>query len=475
MAEVAPLVRIRDLAYSYPRGPEILRIPALDVSGRGLIAITGPSGAGKSTFVELLAGTLQSGYEGSVEVLGSEWRDLRRDADRQRHLRRIGFIPQDFGLLPDRTPRQMLQQDLTDSGVPPDEHDGRIERALSEVDMGDLADQRIASLSGGQGQRVAIARMLARDVDLVIADEPTANLDPGLRGVVMDLLRKLSAHVPVIVVTHDAAVAEVCDRTIILQPAPPRFDEQRPVNRKRPRRTYAAIGGLLILAALAVLAGLLASGTLGFRQTGTAESASLLAKQRLALSLYVRQNEAAKNPVNSSVMSGVLLTARGPTAVVTYATQPSTKANACEAPIVQVLSWKDDKWVPAATFPVAAGWACAPGFLTAFDLAHGAISYVVYGVQSAGDSSPALVLSNFGGAWHPVLFETPQGRVSSIPSPLLGHKGQVTWRSFWDAGRCETTTPYRFDPARGLFLVAGATRNSRNVSIVPAVPRNFCS
>jgi ABC-type lipoprotein export system ATPase subunit len=113
MAEVAPLIRIRDLAYSYPGGPEILRIPALDVSGRGLIAITGPSGAGKSTFVELLAGTLQSGYQGSVEVLGSEWRDLRRDADRQRHLRRIGFIPQDFGLLPDRTPRQMLQQDLT--------------------------------------------------------------------------------------------------------------------------------------------------------------------------------------------------------------------------------------------------------------------------------------------------------------------------------------------------------------------------
>jgi ABC-type lipoprotein export system ATPase subunit len=168
---------------------------------------------------------LQSGYQGSVEVLGSEWRDLRRDAGRQRHLRRIGFIPQDFGLLPDRTPRQMLQQDLTDSGVPPEEYTGRIDRALCEVDMGDLADQRIASLSGGQGQRVAIARMLARDVDLVIADEPTANLDAGLRGIVMGLLRKLSEHVPVIVVTHDAAVAEACDRTIILQAAPPRVEE----------------------------------------------------------------------------------------------------------------------------------------------------------------------------------------------------------------------------------------------------------
>jgi ABC-type lipoprotein export system ATPase subunit len=264
MSAVAPLVRIRDLAYSYPGGPEILRIPALDVSGRALIAITGPSGAGKSTFAELLAGTLQSGYQGSVEVLGSEWRDLRRDADRQRHLRRIGFIPQDFGLLPDHTPRQMLQQDLTDSGVPPEEHVERIERALADVDITDLADQRIASLSGGQGQRVAIARMLARDVDLVIADEPTANLDPGLRGVVMGLLRKLSERVPVIVVTHDAAVAEACDRTIILQPAAPRFEGNLPV--RGPRRRGSRIV-LAVVALLLVLGGSGAAALLVNRRT----------------------------------------------------------------------------------------------------------------------------------------------------------------------------------------------------------------
>jgi hypothetical protein len=217
---------------------------------------------------------------------------------------------------------------------------------------------------------------------------------------------------------------------------------------------------LLVVAALAVVVGLFESGALGFRHTGTAESASLLTEQRLALSLYVRRNEAVKNPVNSSVMSSVLLTARGPTAVVTYATRPFTEANGgYEAPIVQVLSWRDGEWVPAATFPIARGWAFAPGYLTALDLSHGAISYVVYGVQGAGDSTPAMVLSNFGGAWHPVVFETPQGRVSDIPSPLIGHGGQVTWRGIGDAGRCEQTTPYRFDPARGVFVVAGATRN----------------
>jgi ABC-type lipoprotein export system ATPase subunit len=254
------LVRIRDLRYSYPGGPEILRIPVLDISGRGLIAVTGPSGAGKSTLIELLAGTLHEGYEGSVEVLGREWRDLRRDADRQRHLRRIGFIPQDFGLLPSKTPRETLKQDLIDADVPVEEHEERIERALSEMELMTLADQRISSLSGGQSQRVAVARMLARDVDLVIADEPTANLDPGLRSVVMDLLRRISLEVPVIVVTHDGAVAEACDRTIILQAAtlsaegliqPTRQKVTRPRSTKKRVLQYS----LLIVALGAILAG----------------------------------------------------------------------------------------------------------------------------------------------------------------------------------------------------------------------------
>lgn len=147
----------------------------------------------------------------------------------------------------------MLIQDLTDSGVPATEHAERIVQALAAVDLTELADQRIASLSGGQGQRVAIARMLARDVDLVIADEPTANLDPDLRGVVMGLLRKLSDHVPVIVVTHDAVVAEACDRTIILQPAAlawtePETSSSHPARSHR-RRSYLAVLVVLILAA----------------------------------------------------------------------------------------------------------------------------------------------------------------------------------------------------------------------------------
>jgi putative ABC transport system ATP-binding protein len=220
LPEPEPLIRIRDLHYRYPgTDQDVLNIPFLDVSGHGLIAITGPSGVGKTTLVELLAGTLREDYQGSVVVLGKEWKDLRKDADRQHQLRRIGLIPQDFGLLPGRTPAEQLIQDLTDSGVPQSEREHRAAQALSQVDMAEFAGRQVSGLSGGQKQRAAVARMLAREVDLVIADEPTANLDAALLDVTIGLLRRLAARVPVVVVTHDPRVAEACDRTIVLQSA----------------------------------------------------------------------------------------------------------------------------------------------------------------------------------------------------------------------------------------------------------------
>jgi ABC-type lipoprotein export system ATPase subunit len=213
-----PYVSIHDLRFHYPGSPnDVLRIPTLTVSGRGVIALTGPSGAGKSTLVELLAGTLREPYDGSVQVLGTELKTLTRDADRQRHVRRVGFIPQDYGLLPGMTVEDILRQDLTDAEVPKAEHVQRVAWALDQVELSEFAQRQSERLSGGQRQRVAIARMLARNVDLVIADEPTANLDPELAGGTVHLLRRLAERTPVIVVTHDARVAEQCDRTIVLQ------------------------------------------------------------------------------------------------------------------------------------------------------------------------------------------------------------------------------------------------------------------
>jgi ABC-type methionine transport system ATPase subunit len=152
-----PLIQIRNLRFRYPNSDgDVLRIPGLDVSGRGMTAITGPSGVGKSTLIELLAGTLRGPYEGSLVVLGLEWKELTSDRQRQRQIRRIGFIPQDYGLLTDRTPVDMLQQDLADAGVRREERQARITSALTALQLQDCYDRLVGTMSGGQRQRVAI-------------------------------------------------------------------------------------------------------------------------------------------------------------------------------------------------------------------------------------------------------------------------------------------------------------------------------
>ena len=205
------LIRIRNLRFRYPgTDRDVLSIPALDIRGEGLTAVTGPSGAGKSTLVELLAGTLHETYEGTVEVLGQDWNALNKDSDRQRLLRRIGLIPQDFGLLAGCTAGEILHRDLADAQVPLSEHGARVRRALDQVGLLAFAGRMSEQLSGGQRQRVAIARTLARDVELIIADEPTANLDPTQADSIVALFERLSAGRPVVVVTHDPRVAARC-------------------------------------------------------------------------------------------------------------------------------------------------------------------------------------------------------------------------------------------------------------------------
>jgi ABC-type lipoprotein export system ATPase subunit len=217
----APIIRIRDLRFRYPgMNHDALWMPSLVISRPGLVAITGPSGAGKSTLIELLAGTLSEGYTGSLQVLGKEWAELRSDRSRQFHLRRIGLIPQDLGLLPNQTPRQMLCQALLDAGVPKSECDDRVLRALSQMDLDAYADRRIADMSGGQKQRVAIARALVRNVELILADEPTANLNTQLGDETVAVLKRIGQTIPVMVVTHDPRIALLCDNQIKLAPPP---------------------------------------------------------------------------------------------------------------------------------------------------------------------------------------------------------------------------------------------------------------
>ena len=265
ISETQPLISVRDLKFRYPQSQhDVLRMPFLDVPARGMTAITGPSGAGKSTLIELLAGTLREPYDGSVKVLGIEWKTLTRDADRQRQLRRVGLIPQDFGLLPGRTPAQLLDQELADAGIPHDQRAERIQDALATINLTSEADRAISGLSGGQRQRVAIARMLARKVELVIADEPTANLDPVLTAEVMTEFRRLAQQVPVVIITHHPSIARACDQTIVLQSAVDgSLHESEPAARPRRRRILAIAGiaaGLIAIAAFLAVSGTQASG-----------------------------------------------------------------------------------------------------------------------------------------------------------------------------------------------------------------------
>ncbi|MDA8185195.1 MAG: ATP-binding cassette domain-containing protein [Actinomycetota bacterium] len=332
-------VRVRDLRYRHPGSErDVLRVAGLEIGGRGLIALSGPSGAGKSTLLELLAGTFQDDYEGSVEVLGREWKTLRRDAERQRHLRRIGFIPQDFGLLAERTPSEQLYQDLADAGVPEADRAARIATALDAVGLAAVSDQPVKQLSGGQAQRVAIARMLARNVELVLADEPTANLDPRMRDEVMGLFRKLSESMPVVVVTHDAAVAAACDRTIILQGlAEPGEGTSEPVLTRRRSRAWSVAG----LVAVVVLLGLGAVG------------ASELLARRNHLDATGRRSKVAA-AVTGAGQASAPSTAPAPSTTVAAppTTPPSTAPPTTSAPSTTVTALPPDFQVlPPATVP----------------------------------------------------------------------------------------------------------------------------
>jgi ABC-type lipoprotein export system ATPase subunit len=269
------VVSVRGLRFRYGGSTDdVLNIPALDIVGRGLVALTGPSGAGKSTLIELLAGTLREQYEGSVTVLGTELRDLRTDAGRQRHVRRIGLIPQDYALLPGLTVEELLLQDLADAQTPRADRGAKVGGALLAVGLDGFGDRLTNQLSGGQRQRVAIARMLARDVQLVVADEPTANLDSDLVAETVRLFRDLARAVPVILVTHDPTVGALCDRTIVLQSTSQSAVSSPPAQpvggrRRLVRKLIPMVGALLVAT---VVAAAVLAGQLGPQRAGTSSA-----------------------------------------------------------------------------------------------------------------------------------------------------------------------------------------------------------
>jgi putative ABC transport system ATP-binding protein len=182
-----------------------------------MLAVMGPSGAGKTTLLELTAG-LSEPDGGRVSVDGIDLSTLSIDERADLRLQKIGVVFQAFNLLPFVSAFDNVALPLRLRGLAPAEVDRRVSAALERVGLATRATHKPPQLSGGEMQRVAIARALVIDPLVVLADEPTGNLDSTTGRQIMDLLRDVNTAtgVTVVVVTHDADWAGLCDRTIRL-------------------------------------------------------------------------------------------------------------------------------------------------------------------------------------------------------------------------------------------------------------------
>src|SRR5215472_1303690 len=214
------MVRVRGLTHRYGSGPTALTILCgvdMDVEAGGYAAVTGVSGAGKSTLLAILGG-LEPVQEGTVVVAGEDVGRLR-GGDLARFRRdRVGFVFQDFGLLTMLTARENVEMALTLAGVRRGQRRERSGALLREVGLEARASHRPARMSGGELQRVAIARALANDPALLLADEPTGNLDEDSALRVMELMERLREDrgCTLIVVTHNPELAARADARLRL-------------------------------------------------------------------------------------------------------------------------------------------------------------------------------------------------------------------------------------------------------------------
>jgi putative ABC transport system ATP-binding protein len=180
----------------------------LSIPDGQMVAIQGPTGGGKSTLLQML-GALDRPTSGTVELGLSNLSKLGDSKLGTIRAREIGFIFQGFNLIPTLTALENVETALAPLGIPAAERAARASAALVSVGLGDRLGHRPAELSGGQQQRVAIARALVKEPTVLLADEPTGNLDEDTRDEIMDLLEGLwrDRGLTLIVVTHDSAVA----------------------------------------------------------------------------------------------------------------------------------------------------------------------------------------------------------------------------------------------------------------------------
>jgi putative ABC transport system ATP-binding protein len=211
------IIAMQSIRKTYDTGKvkvEALKGIDLAVDRGEFVAIVGPSGSGKSTLMNLI-GCLDTPTDGTYRLAGEDVSKLTRDELADVRNRRVGFVFQGFNLLPQISAFENVEMPLLFGGVSPKKRKVRVEELLTRVGLADRMEHKPTELSGGQMQRVAIARALAMQPDVILADEPTGNLDSSAGGDIMELFTELwSQGSTLVVITHDLSLARRAGRIV---------------------------------------------------------------------------------------------------------------------------------------------------------------------------------------------------------------------------------------------------------------------
>ena len=210
------VLELEDVSKTYPgtRPVEALDGVALAIEQGELLAITGPSGSGKSTLLHIM-GTLDRASEGVVRITGVDTTELSDRELSGLRAHRIGFVFQQFFLLEALTALENVAEALVYTGVPARQRERRARAVLARIGLGERLHHRPKALSGGEQQRVAIARALVNEPAIVLADEPTGNLDTATGAAILELIRELHAGgATIAIITHDRELARGLPRQV---------------------------------------------------------------------------------------------------------------------------------------------------------------------------------------------------------------------------------------------------------------------
>ncbi|MCH4157707.1 MAG: ABC transporter ATP-binding protein [Acidaminococcaceae bacterium] len=227
---MAEVIRLEDIMKTYVMGDTILHAlnhVHLEVTNGEFMAIMGPSGSGKSTMMNIL-GCLDRPTSGKYYLDGKEIAGYDDDELAQTRNAKIGFVFQNFNLLPKLTAQANVALPLVYAGVPEDERMERAKQALVAVGLGERLDHKPNEMSGGQRQRVAIARALINNPAIIMADEPTGNLDTKSSYEIMDIFKAMNNEgKTVVMVTHEPDIGEQTKRILVMRDGQLVSDERR--------------------------------------------------------------------------------------------------------------------------------------------------------------------------------------------------------------------------------------------------------